>query len=67
MSLAKNSAMIYDRSTLNADRKRRMEPHSPQTTTFVSLGHRCETAWQIRRFYGQEQAYPFDCSSSKRE
>jgi hypothetical protein len=28
--------------------------------TFVSLGYRCETAWQIREFYGQTEAYPFD-------
>jgi hypothetical protein len=37
--------------------------NSPMTQpdiTFVSLGSRCETAWQIRQFYGQPQAYPFD-------
>lgn len=35
------------------------EPVS-ELVTYISLGHRCEVAWQIRHWTGQEQSYPWD-------
>jgi hypothetical protein len=46
---------------VSAERRLMLDGGAPQQdTVFVSLGHRCEVAWQLREFSGQEQAYPFD-------